>query len=135
MRTFIRSLSLLAVAAALLAVTGCNTVSGYVRSKPYPGAPTFAPTAPATVQILHSQPSAPHVRLGEITIKPQSSPNAAEIEAKFQGAAARMGANAVAIVSDQTRALGTVVASPWWGGTILPQTDRVIVGVAIRYTQ
>ena len=132
MNTLLRRCSLLAVGAALLAVTGCNTVS--VQSKQYLGVPMYAATDPAAVQILHAQPSAPHVRLGEITVEPSGNPTVAEIEAKLQGAAAKMGANAVVIVLDQTMVMGAVVSGPWWGRTVSPETGRVIVGVAIRYT-
>lgn len=114
-------------------VSGCNTVS--IQSKEYLGLPTYAPTVPDTVKILHEVPAVPHVRLGEITVEPQGNPKTQEIEQKIQTAAAAMGANAVVIVVDQTMVLGaTVVGGPWWGGaTVVPDTGRVIVGIAIRF--
>ena len=122
------------LSAVLLAalVSGCNTV--YVQSKQYLGVPNYPPTDPASVQILQTQPTAPHVRLGEITLQPQGHPTKEEMEQKLRLAGARMGANAVVIVADRTMVFGAVVMGPWWGGTISPETGRVIVGVAIRYT-
>jgi hypothetical protein len=120
--------------AVLLAslATGCNTV--YVQSKQYLGVPNYPPTDPASVQVLQTQPTAPHVRLGEITLQPQGNPTKAQMEAKLRLAASKMGANAVVIVADQTMVFGATVMGPWWGRTVSPDVGRVIVGVAIRYT-
>ena len=120
-----------AVLLATLA-TGCNTV--YVQSKQYLGVPNFPPTDPASVQVLQTQPTASHVRLGEITLQPQGNPTKAQMEQKLRLAAAKMGASAVVIVADQTMVFGATVMGPWWGRTISPDVGRVIVGVAIRYT-
>lgn len=113
---------------------GCNTIS--VSSKQYLGVPSYPPTNPATLQILHTPPTAAHTRLGEITVVPQGSPKVQDIEAKFRDRAARMGANAVVIVFDRTMLMGaTVMGGPWWGGAwVTPDTERVIVGVAIHMT-
>jgi hypothetical protein len=113
--------------------TGCNTV--YVQSKQYLGVATYPPTDPASVQVLQTQPTAAHVRLGEITLQPQGNPTKAEMEQKLRVAASKMGANAVVIVADQTMVFGTTVMGPWWGRTVSPDVGRVIVGVAIRYNQ
>src|ERR1035438_2896270 len=121
--------------AVLLAVltTGCNTV--YVASKQYLGVPNYPPTVPASIQVLQTQPTAAHVRLGEITLQPQGNPTKTQMEEKLRLAASRMGASAVVIVADQTMVFGATVMGPWWGRTISPDVGRVIVGVAIRYTQ
>ncbi len=132
MKTILQSLTLVTVAASLLLVGGCNTVP--VQSTQYIGVPSYAPTDPTTIKILRVQPTAANVRLGEVTVEPQGHPTAQAIETKLQQAAAKMGANAVVIVQDQTMVLGAVVTGPWWGRTVSPQTGRVIVGVAIRYT-
>ncbi len=76
-----------------------------------------------------------NVRLGEITLQPNGNPSKADMEKKLRAAAAQMGANAVVIVADQTMVFGATVMGPWWGRTISPDVGRVIVGVAIRYTQ
>ena len=133
MKSSIRSFAVLAVAGLLLLTGGCNTVS--VSSRQDLGVPTFAPTDPATVQILRTPPMLPHIRLGEITCEPSGNPTVQAIEAKFQQAAAKMGANAVVIVADQTQIMGAYVTGPWWGRSIQTYSGRVIVGVAIRYTQ
>jgi hypothetical protein len=112
--------------------TGCNTV--YVQSKQYLGVPTYPPTDPASIQVLQTQPTAPHVRLGEITLQPQGNPTKAQLEEKLRLAASKMGASAVVIVADQTMVFGATVMGPWWGRTLSPDVGRVIVGVAIRYT-
>ena len=119
----------------LLAVltTGCNTV--YVASKQYLGVPNYPPTVPASIQVLQTQPTAAHVRLGEITLQPQGNPTKTQMEEKLRLAASKMGASAVVIVADQTMVFGATVMGPWWGRTVSPDVGRVIVGVAIRYTR
>ena len=126
-------LFLLAGLAALVLTAGCNTVS--VQSKQYLGVPSYPPTDPATIQILQTQPTAMNVRLGEITIQPNGNPTKAAIEQKLRMAASQMGASAVVIVADQTMVYGATVMGPWWGRTVTPDVGRVIIGVAIRYTQ
>jgi hypothetical protein len=127
-----RLLTLAAVLVLVLA-TGCNTV--YVQSKQYLGVPNYPATDPASIQILQTQPTAAHVRLGEITLQPQGNPTKPEMEQKLRQGASKMGANAVVIVADQTMVFGTTVMGPWWGRTVYPDVGRVVVGVAIRYTQ
>ena len=133
MKTTARSLASLAAFAALWVVTGCNTVS--VSTKQDLGVPIYPATDPATVQILRTPPTAAHVRLGELTVQPEGKPTVQQIEGKMRQAAAKIGANAVVIVADRTMIMGAVVTGPWWGRTLAPETGRVIVGVAIRYTQ
>ena len=132
MKTSIRTLAALLLGVLTLSLTGCNTVS--VTTKQYLGVPFYAPTDPTSVQVLQAPPTQPNVRLGEVVVEPQGSPTTQEITAKLQAAAAKMGANAVVIVADQTMVMGAIVTGPWWGRSIAPETGRVIVGVAIRYT-
>ena len=126
-------LTLLGAALVAGLATGCNTVS--VQSKQYLGVPNYPPTDPASIQVLQTQPTAAHVRLGEITLQPQGNPTKAQMEEKLRLAASRMGANAVVVVADQTMVFGAMVMGPWWGRTVSPDVGRVIVGVAIRYTR
>jgi hypothetical protein len=130
-----RQMLLTLLGAALLAglMTGCNTV--YVQSKQYLGVPNYPPTDTASIQVLQTQPTTPNVKLGEITLQPQGNPTKTDMEQKLRLAASKMGANAVVIVADQTMVFGTTVMGPWWGQTVSPDVGRVIVGVAIRYTQ
>jgi hypothetical protein len=121
-----------AMLALMFIVSGCNTVS--VQSTAYLGVPTYPPTDPLSVQIVREPPTAPNIRLGEITVEPQGNPTKEAIEAKLQQAGAKMGANAVVIVADRTMVTGATVMGPWWGRSVTPDMGRVIVGVAIRYT-
>ncbi len=116
----------------LLALTQCSYVS--VDSRRYLAVPSYPPTDPATVQILHAPPKQPHERLGEISLEPQGNPATAEMEAKLREAAAKMGADAAVIVADTTRLMGAYETGPWWGRQISAQYGRVIVAVAIKYT-
>jgi hypothetical protein len=118
---------------AVLSVPGCAYVS--VETRPYLAVPSYPPTDPAVVRILHAEPELPHVRLGEVSLEPQGNPPVAEMEAKLRQAAARMGADAAVIVADGTRLMGSYVTGPWWGRQISPQYGRVIVAVAIKYVK
>jgi hypothetical protein len=130
-----RQIILALLGAVLVAglTTGCNTV--WVQSKQFLGVANYPPTDPASIQVLQTQPTTAHVRLGEVTLQPQGHPSKADMEKKLRLAASKMGANAVVIVADQTMVFGTTVMGPWWSQTAYPDVGRVIVGVAIRYTQ
>jgi len=120
------------LAAALILITGCNTVS--VTSKQYIGGPIYAASNPAQVQILRTQPTRAHVRLGEVTVQPSSdSVSVEKIETALRNAGAKMGADAVVVVYDQTQVMGAQVTGPWWGRSVSAVTGRVIIGVAIKY--
>jgi hypothetical protein len=131
MKTSLRILSSFLALAALLLVTGCNTVSSsYTQAI---GAPTFPPTNPSNVEVLRAPPTKPHVRLGEVTVEPFNHPTMAQIEGALQKEGAKLGANAVVIVYDQTQTVGAFVTGPWYGRTVSPIEGRVIKAVAIRY--
>ncbi|OPY75852.1 MAG: hypothetical protein A4E65_03395 [Syntrophorhabdus sp. PtaU1.Bin153] len=132
--------SLAATATAVLTVLvvlsllfGCTYVS--VETRKYLAVPSYPPTNPTTVQILHSEPTTPHKRLGEISLEPQGNPTVPEMEAKLRQAAADMGADAAVIVADTTKLMGSYVSGPWWGRQVSPIYGRVIVAVAIKYIQ
>jgi hypothetical protein len=123
-----------AIGAGLLALlTGCNTIS--MQTTSYLGTPSYPPTEPASIEILQTAPTKPHVRLGEITAEPSGNPTKEQIQQKFQVAAAKMGANAVVIVSDRTQIMGGIVTGGWYDRQISAVEGRIITGVAIRYTQ
>ena len=113
-------------------LAGCSLVT--VESQRYLGVPTYAPTNPAQVEILRTEPTRPNVRLGEISLEPQDHPQVSEIEEKLRTAAAKMGANAAVIVADKTQIIGAWVTGPWWARQADPIYGRVIIAVAIRYT-
>jgi hypothetical protein len=96
--------------------------------------PAFSPTKAGSVEILRAPPTRPHLRLGEVTVDPQNNTSVQTIEQKFRESAAKMGANAVVIVSDKTELMGIQENGPWYAAQATPITGRVIVGVAIRYT-
>src|SRR5215469_16237888 len=118
MKTIPRFLALLVVAVvALLGTTGCKTVA--ISSMQYIGGPTYAPTDPASIEILRVAPTRPNVRLGEVTAEPSSdSVSVQAIETALRNAAAKMGANAVVIVSDRTQVTGAFVTGPWYGRSL-----------------
>ncbi len=134
MKTAVRLLTSLTIAAALFAVTGCNTVS--TTTTQALGVPTYPPTNPTNVVVLLAPPTRPHVRLGEVQAEPYStSVSAAKIQAALQQAGAKLGADAVVIVYDRNQVVGAVVTGPWWGGRSIQNIQgRVIVAVAIKYT-
>jgi hypothetical protein len=127
------SVSVLIVFGVLSGLAGCSYTS--VNSRQYLAVPTYPPTDPTTVQILHNEPSKPHERLGEISLEPEGNPPVADMEAKLRQAVAKMGANAAVIVADTTRLMGSYVTGPWWGREVYAQYGRVIIAVAIRYVQ
>jgi hypothetical protein len=134
MKTSTRCLVACVAAVFLLTLTGCNTVS--TRTTQYVGVPSYPATDPATVQITRVQPAQPHVRIGEIVCEPSSlNTPVPKIEAKLQQAGAKLGANAVVIVVDRTESVGAVVMGSWYSRQVSPVIGRVIVGVAVRYTQ
>jgi hypothetical protein len=133
MKTASRLFAALAGLVVLLAVSGCKTVS--ITSNQYIGGPQYAPSNPADIQILRTPPTRPHVRLGEVRAEPSSdSVGVQQIEESMRKAAAKMGADAIVIVYDQTQVTGAMVTGPWYGRTIQRTVGRVVVGVAIKYT-
>jgi len=134
MKTAIRLFSVFLVLAGLCLGTGCQSVS--INSNQYLGVPTYPPTDPASIQILRKEPTEPHVQLGEVRAEPSSdSVSAQKIETALRNAAAKMGANAVVIVFDRTEVTGAMIVGPWYGRSVQQIMGRVVVGVAIRYTQ
>jgi hypothetical protein len=123
--------------ASLLAITmwlatGCQTVSTTHTQEI--GAPRFAPSDPAKVEILRTEPTRAHVRLGEVQAEPSdTSVDASKIEEALRKEAARLGADAAVVVADKTQVTGAVVTGPWWGRSIESVQGRVVVAVAIKY--
>jgi len=131
MKGFRITAKMLSVLVVLSLLFGCSYVS--VESRRYLAVPSYPPTDPAIVQILHAPPTQPHERLGEISLEPQGNPPVQEMEAKLRQAAAVMGADAAVMVADRTQYMGAFVSGPWWGREISPVYGRVIIAVAIRY--
>ena len=132
MKTKLRCFTPFVAAAFLFVITGCNTVS--TSNIQYLGVTHYPPSDPAAIQILHAEPTRPHVRLGEVRAEPSSSSvDVTKIETALRASAAKLGADAIVIVYDQTQITGAMVTGPWWGRSMSAITSRIIVGVAIKY--
>ena len=117
--------------AASLALCGCASIS--VETKAYLGSPGYAPSDPAKVQILASEPKEPKDRLGEVRLSVAKSPSREKLEEKLRQAAAKLGADAVYVAYDKTHVFPLVYVG--WGGpgAVSEETRREIVAVAIKY--
>jgi hypothetical protein len=101
----------------------------------YAGAPHYPPSNPASVQILHTQPTKPHDRLGEIIVdvSTHSATLGNDVEQKLRQEAAKMGADAVVVVYDRLQPMGAYVMGGYWDQSVETVTERDVVGVAIKY--
>ena len=122
---------LLIITASLL--VSCASVDA--SSTQYVGVVHSPPSDPATVEILRSEPTRPHERLGEVVVDASTdpAPPVAQIEDKLKKEAAKMGADAVVIVYDQVQPVGVVVSGGYWTRTASTVTGHRLVGLAIKY--
>lgn len=111
-----------------LAAASCAMYTGVDY---YPGAPRFTPTFPGGVELLRHAPRRPHLRLGEVWIKPESTWSPEFVENTLKKQAAKLGAQALVIVVDRFTRNAVVV--PYYWRRAVVYRERVIVGVAIRY--
>jgi len=116
-----------------LVLPACATVSA--GSERYIGGPVFAPTDPASVELLRREPKRPHVQIGEVFLSPSRGAGVADLEKALRQEAAKLGAHAAVVVHDRTRRVGTVVSGGWWVRHARPVYARNIVAVAIRYPE
>lgn len=118
---------------AVVVLTGCASLSG--RSVAYVGVARYAATPVAAVEILHADPERGFEKLGEVVVETSLSPAPAieKVEARLRTEAAKLGADAVVLVRDQTYEAGAVVMGPWWSSTVSPIHGRQIVAIAIKY--
>ncbi len=112
---FIASVSLL---------TACTTTN-VVRVLPRVGMPLYPPTDSATILVLRAEPERPFEILGQIILEPVKVLPVSEIERLLRQEAARLGADAVVIVSDMTMRVGET-RSEMEGG-------QIVTANAIRY--
>jgi hypothetical protein len=120
------------LALAILASTGCQSV--YTSGIHYVGEPHFAPSDPAQVLILRTEPTREHIRLGEVRVEPSSlNVDITKIEEALRKEAAKLGADAVIVVYDQTQVTGTMVTGTWGIQSMVPIQGRVVVAIAIKY--
>lgn len=122
-----RILFFIAAAGLLIGAAACAPVSGkfYYTKTPY-----FEPTNPDKVKLLRSKPRRPHIRLGEVWIRPEPGMTARYVEGTLRARAAALGADAVVIVRDRYHN-HRVVDFYWYGHSRF--REREIVGIAIRY--
>ena len=128
------SLLIVLVVAFLVAMlVACATVDAMSTS--YVGAPHPPPTDPARVEILRAPPMQAHDGLGEVVVDASTgpAPPITQIEDKLRTEAARLGADAIVIVSDQIQPTGVYVTTSYWGRNVDPVIGRRVVGVAIKY--
>ena len=102
---------------------------------PYAGAPHYPPSDPASVQILRTKPTKPHDRLSEIIVDASihPAPLGNDVEQKLHQEAAKMGADAVVVVSDHRQPMGAYVMGGYWDQSIETVTEHNVVAVAIKY--
>jgi len=115
------------------ALAACASID--VQSTQYVGAPIYQPTDAKSVQILRTEPTVPHDRLGEVMVDASTDPPppVVEIEQKLCQAAAKMGANAVVVVLDRVQPVAAYVTGPYWGRSIESVSGRKVIGIAIRF--
>src|SRR5258705_2445091 len=102
-------LGLLLIAALVSLVASCATVDSTTAQ--YVGAPHYPPSDPAAVQILRAAPKQPYERLGELVIEASTepAPPVSKVEDKVRQEAAKIGADAVVIVTDRIQPEGMYV--------------------------
>ncbi|WP_166366954.1 hypothetical protein [Pseudomonas akapageensis] len=126
-------LQALALCAALLTLGGCASINA--QSTEYVGVAHFAPTLPETVQVLRTEPTRAHIRLGEVVLDSsvEPPPPVTEIEQKLRTEAAAMGGDAVVVVYDQIQPVAAYVSGPLWDRDIQTIQGRKLKGIVIHY--
>ncbi|MBK9139997.1 MAG: hypothetical protein IPM17_14715 [Verrucomicrobia bacterium] len=114
-------------------LAGCSSISDHTIQ--YVGAPRPPRTDPYQVELLREEPKRPFDRLGEVVVESSLNPPPAieKIEGRLRAGAARLGADAVFLATDQTQVTGTQFWGPYWAPSATATQNRVIVGVAIKY--
>jgi hypothetical protein len=87
------------------------------------------------VEILRTQPTRPHDRLGEIMIDASTdpAPPIAKVEEKLRKEAAKLGADAAVVVYDRVQPVGVIVSGGYWYRSASTISGRKLVGIAIKY--
>jgi hypothetical protein len=128
-------MSLLAggLVAALLALNGCATVDAQTTA--YVGVEHPAPTLASEVVVLRTEPTRPHVRLGEVLIDASvdPAPPITQVEEKLREESAKLGGDAVVVVYDHIGTVGAYVSGPLWSRDIETIQGRKLKGIVIKY--
>lgn len=125
---------IVSLALALIVTVPLSTGCVSVNAKQYLGMPYYPPTIPASVAILRTPPVRSHEEIGEIILEPLTESSPQKLEDRFRQEAAKMGANAVLIDSDRTVRLWTMDVGPCYNRGMSSALQRVIHGVAVKYT-
>ena len=126
-----RILLAMALGAAAALCGGCASIS--TQSNAFLGSPHYPPTTAASVKILMEEPKQPMERLGQVFLSVEGQPKREDLERRLREEAARLGANAVFVVSDKLHVFPYVYWDPWWGPSgNFEETRRDIVGIAVR---
>lgn len=117
----------------LAGLAGCSSIDA--QTTEYVGAPHASPTPAATVEVLRSEPTRPHVRLGEIVVDAsvEPPPPITEVEQKLREQAAGIGGDAVVVVYDQIQPVSAYVSGPLWDRDIRTVEGRKLKGIVIKY--
>ena len=137
----------------VMLVSGCATFN----SQMYPLKETFAPTDPEKIQVFKNRPPIAHIPIGEVETRAAPASRTSSIYNQFKKDAAKMGGDAVVIVSEGTEYLGTYnqpTTSTTYGsgqvygnsvsysgttygsgGYSTPIMKKKIYGVVIKYTE
>lgn len=132
MKRIAQPIVLSAAAAILLFTAGCQSVS--TTAVQDLGAPQFAKVDPSQVQILRTEPTRPHVRLGEVRAETASPETPVpDIEQALKKKGASIGADALVVIHDSTQVTGAQVVGSWRNRSVIETEGRVIITVAIKY--
>ena len=128
-----RPLLMAALMASALALSACATVDAQTTA--YVGVEHPAPTLANEVQVLRTEPTRPHVRLGEILIDASvdPAPPITQVEQKLREEGAKLGADAVVVVYDHIQPVAAYVTGPLWSRDIETIQGRKLKGIAIKY--
>ncbi|VVO24104.1 hypothetical protein [Pseudomonas fluorescens] len=129
----LRPLLTAALIASVLALGACATVDAQTTA--YVGVEHPAPTLPSEVQVLRTEPTRAHVRLGEILIDASvdPAPPITQVEQKLREEGAKLGADAVVVVYDHIQPVAAYVSGPRWSRDIETIQGRKLKGIAIKY--
>ena len=128
-----RPLLVAALVASALALGACASVDAQTTA--YVGVEHPEPTLPNEVQVLRTEPTRPHVRLGEILVDASvdPAPPITEVEQKLREEGAKLGADAVVVVYDRIQPVAAYVTGPLWSRDIETIQGRKLKGIAIKY--
>lgn len=135
MRLLNVSTYLAAIQLAFLTVvlSGCSSIDA--RTTEYVGAPHSTTVDPTHVEVLRSEPTRKHVRLGETIIDAsiEPPPPISEVEQKLREQAASIGGDAAVVVYDRIQPIATYVEGPLWDRDIRNIDGRKLKAIIIKY--